>query len=197
MVMPETCGFVEQRREIERMERRRKQLGIGEVNMATINEFERSNCPKCHSPNPRLHPALQHEGEVSLCRDPWHVPTAEQIEATDTLTRENERLTADNKFLHQRRGELVIERDHALHDYDQARERSFKLASQVGEMTGTIERLTRELAAKDEALKFYADPDTYNKDLNGPNDPFVCALDRDEGSLARAALKGVKSDEQG
>ena len=74
----------------------------------------------------------------------------EQIQRIADLTRENERLTADNKFLHQRRGELVIERDHALRDHDQARERSFKLASQVGEMTGTVERLTRELAAKDE-----------------------------------------------
>lgn len=38
-------------------------------------------CPKCESPNPKHHPAVQWEGEVHLCRDPWHKPSAEQIEA--------------------------------------------------------------------------------------------------------------------
>lgn len=31
------------------------------------------NCPTCDSPNPNLHPAIQHEGEVQPCRDDWHV----------------------------------------------------------------------------------------------------------------------------
>lgn len=29
-------------------------------------------CPRCNSPNPRLHPSVQHEGEVQLCEHPWH-----------------------------------------------------------------------------------------------------------------------------
>jgi hypothetical protein len=31
-----------------------------------------SRCPTCDSPEPKLHPAVQHEGEVQECRDPWH-----------------------------------------------------------------------------------------------------------------------------
>jgi hypothetical protein len=29
-------------------------------------------CPTCESPSPGLHPAIQHEGEVSVCKDAWH-----------------------------------------------------------------------------------------------------------------------------
>jgi len=30
------------------------------------------NCPKCGSSGRHLHPAMQHEGEVQICRDSWH-----------------------------------------------------------------------------------------------------------------------------
>ena len=30
-------------------------------------------CPICNSPDPKLHPAVQHEGEVSICGDQFHV----------------------------------------------------------------------------------------------------------------------------
>jgi hypothetical protein len=30
------------------------------------------NCPRCGSPNPKLHPAVQYEGEVQVCTDEWH-----------------------------------------------------------------------------------------------------------------------------
>lgn len=39
-------------------------------------------CPRCDSPRPGLHPAVQHEGEVEICRHPWHGPAAEQVAAT-------------------------------------------------------------------------------------------------------------------
>ena len=35
-------------------------------------------CPTCDSPAPHLHPAVQYEGEVQLCRDAWHLQITNQ-----------------------------------------------------------------------------------------------------------------------
>jgi hypothetical protein len=37
-------------------------------------------CPSCDSPNPKLHPSIQHEGEVRICSDAWHGPVATATE---------------------------------------------------------------------------------------------------------------------
>lgn len=38
-----------------------------------------ARCPRCRSPDPARHPAMQSEGEVQLCEDDWHKPTANEI----------------------------------------------------------------------------------------------------------------------
>jgi hypothetical protein len=38
-------------------------------------------CPTCEAPEPRLHPAIQADGEVAaICRNPYHGPTGEDGE---------------------------------------------------------------------------------------------------------------------
>lgn len=48
-------------------------------------------CPTCQSPQPHLHPAMQHEGEVQPCRDAFHLTvtpqnTIEKIEKIAKIT---------------------------------------------------------------------------------------------------------------
>lgn len=42
-----------------------------------------TKCPSCESRNPAHHPATSIGGEVSLCNDPWHQPTAAEIRAKE------------------------------------------------------------------------------------------------------------------
>jgi hypothetical protein len=42
-----------------------------------------TRCPTCEGTNPAHHPATSVGGEVFLCRDPWHQPTADEIEAKE------------------------------------------------------------------------------------------------------------------
>jgi len=37
-----------------------------------------SNCPRCNSPQPHLHPAAQFEGEVDLCTNAFHLTVTPQ-----------------------------------------------------------------------------------------------------------------------
>jgi hypothetical protein len=43
------------------------------ANRAAASQAPRPrNCPTCNSPQPKLHPAVQWEGEVQPCADQWH-----------------------------------------------------------------------------------------------------------------------------
>lgn len=41
------------------------------------------HCPRCDSPQPHLHPAMQFEGEVQPCSHPYH----QTVTASNTLAR--------------------------------------------------------------------------------------------------------------
>lgn len=48
--------------------------------------------------------------------------------------------------------------------------------------------LEREIARKDEALRFYADPDNYTVTLDGFKDIVESTVDTDDGARAREAI---------
>lgn len=65
-------------------------LSAGSLFDRTINQGEPMECPRCHSPKPHLHPAVQVEGEVSPCPHQFHTRvtpenTPERIAKTQEL----------------------------------------------------------------------------------------------------------------
>lgn len=47
-------------------------MSTTDANKSEYGMTPTKQCPKCSSPQRHLHPSLQHEGEVSLCDDPYH-----------------------------------------------------------------------------------------------------------------------------
>lgn len=45
-------------------------------------------CPTCDSPDPARHPAVQFEGEVEICRDPFHAPAPVAPYTVDDFARD-------------------------------------------------------------------------------------------------------------
>lgn len=52
-------------------------------------------CPTCNSPAPHLHPAMQHEGEVEVCTDDFHLQNTPQnkLEYRNNVLRKRKAVT--------------------------------------------------------------------------------------------------------
>lgn len=51
------------------------QMAVAALALTTATRADqraKDRCPRCDSPEPHLHPAAQHEGEVSVCPDDFH-----------------------------------------------------------------------------------------------------------------------------
>lgn len=55
----------------ERIRARQREESRPRTNSELIREAW-DRCPTCDSPSPEKHPAVQHEGEVQICRDDYH-----------------------------------------------------------------------------------------------------------------------------
>lgn len=51
------------------------------------------HCPRCDSPQPHLHPAIQFEGEVQPCAHPYHLTQTPQ-NTPEKIQRHREQLAS-------------------------------------------------------------------------------------------------------
>lgn len=60
-----------------------------------------ARCPRCDSPDPAKHPAVQAEGEVTICQDSYHAPATARpaTPETDKLIAAAEGSQAIGEFL--------------------------------------------------------------------------------------------------
>jgi len=58
-----------------------------------------SRCPRCNSPKPHLHPAMQVGGEVQICTDVFH----RTVTSENTQARIDEVFGIDARYSHDRR----------------------------------------------------------------------------------------------
>jgi len=50
-------------------------LALATLAAVEYAERQAERCPRCDSPDPARHPAMQSEGEVQSCPDGWHAGT--------------------------------------------------------------------------------------------------------------------------
>lgn len=50
----------------------------GRIGRAGYEKENAMKCPTCNSTAPHMHPAMQHEGEVELCVDDFHLMPTNQ-----------------------------------------------------------------------------------------------------------------------
>lgn len=79
-----------------------------------------SNCPTCESPGKHLHPAVQHEGEVQICGDPWHTPPPD----AQAMTREQVGRHADQ--INHCEPEYIADHVKVLLDHDAAQRETIR-----------------------------------------------------------------------
>ncbi len=68
---------------------------------------EPRKCPTCDSPAKHLHPAMQHEGEVQPCLNPWHEPHGSILDAKPTYQSVLADLTAAQERIQLLEGAII------------------------------------------------------------------------------------------